>query len=507
MPLLSVVVSDTPVDRRIAELAHELKTPLTGVLGAIDLVVDAPVPLDEIEIAELLAVARSEANHLRSIIDGVVQRARLDAGSIEVERRVVAALELVDDCLARFPGVSDRTAIVGDVDLALSTDRSLAAQILTNLIQNVARYAPAGPVTIQLQRDADQGHIVVSDSGPGLPGGEMPSSKGLGVGLSTSRRLADLLGGSLEPEPTETGARFRLTLPASDERVERGERSVDDTVPPPRARLLQEVADLLVGTSLERILTGVSRLGREMLGSTTLRVFERRGDDLEWLIADGVQHTYPMDGTAASLLGLDNGTVTELADTPPWLEGVATDDVTAVTMRSGEGLEGLLVVGWDSTERPGYAHGVLPALAALALVGVDRRSLGAELDFERRVRAEVMDSLPIAISIFAGDPPRLIGQNRTEREMLGLRRDDDRPERLAKTQEQFQVRFEDGTALTEENAPVAETIRSGHSTGPFYLRVTRADGTEIVTRTYCAAVRDEVGTVIGAVVTSEPVEA
>lgn len=500
-----MVVSDTPVEERIAELAHELKTPLTGVLGAIDLVVDAPVALDETEIAELLAVARSEANHLRSIIDGIVQRVRLDAGTLEVDRMAVSALDLVDGRLARFPGVSDRTVLTGDVDLVVSTDPSVAEQILTNLVQNVARYAPVGPVTIQFQRDGDMGHVVVTDSGPGLPGGQVPSSKGLGVGLSTSRRLAEMLGGSLTPEDSDGGARFRLVLPASDEKVERGE-SLTDTTAPPRARLLQEVADLLVGTSLERILTGVSRLGREMLGASTVRVLERRGEQLVWLTVDGVEHGYPVDETASRLLTLDNGMVTDLGESPAWLDGMDADQVAAVTMRSTDSLAGLFVVGWSSAEMPGFARSVLPALAALALVGVDRRSLGAELDFERRVRAEVMDSLPIAISIFADDPPRLIGQNRMEREMLGLDGAEDRPDRLAESQRRFDVRFEDGTPLTEENAPVAETIRTGRSTGPFYLRVTRTDGTEIITRTYCAPVRDGAGAVIGAVVTSEPVE-
>ncbi|MEX2654716.1 MAG: ATP-binding protein [Acidimicrobiia bacterium] len=492
------------MDTHITELAHELRTPLTGILGAIDLVTDAPVPLDEAEIAELLAVARSEANQLRSIVEGVVQRTRLDAGTVEVKRRPTAAVSLVERALARFPGVSDRTAVIGDPSLAVDTDSSLAEQILTNLVQNVARYAPSGPVSVLLERSGDLVHITVRDSGPGLPGGKVPSSQGLGVGLATSRRLAETLGGSLESIPSSTGASFRLSLSASDERVEPTNRP-DSTAPPPRARLLQEVADLLVGTSLERILTGVGRLGREMLGASTVRVFEVRDRDLVWLTADGGQHVFRLDAVAASVLELDNGAVTRIADRPSWIEDLRETSVSAVTMRSVDGLEGLLVVAWRAGEEPGFAEGVLPALAALALVGIDRRSLGAELDFERRVRAEVMDSLPIAISIFAGDPPRVIGSNRAEREMLGLAADGDRPGDLDESQRAFEVRFEDGTPLDLENAPVVETIRTGQSTGPFYLRLTRVDGSEIVARTHCAAIRDSKGAVIGAVVTAEPI--
>lgn len=493
------------MDPRITEFAHELRTPLTGVLAAIDLVIDAPVPLDETEIAELLAVARSEANQLRSIIEGVVQRTRLDAGTLEVKRRPVAAVSLVERALARFPSVSDRAVLIGDTSPAVTTDSSLAEQILTNLVQNVARYAPIGPVSVSLERSGDHVLITVSDSGPGLPGGEVPSSQGLGVGLSTSRRLAETLGGSLAPVPSPNGASFRLSLPASDERVEPA--TILGSGAPPRARLLQEVADLLVGTSLDRILTGVGRLGREMLGASTVRVFEVREDTLVWLSADGGETVFPVDPVATSVLDLDNGTVTRITDQPVWIEDLREASVSAVTMRSVDGLEGLLVIGWPAGEEPGFAESVLPALAALALVGIDRRSLGAELDFERRVRAEVMDSLPIAISVFAGDPPRLIGSNRAEQAMLGLATDGDRPEDLDDSQRVFEVRFEDGTPLDLDNAPIVEAIRTGQSSGPFYLRLMRVDGSEIVTRTHCAAIRDSKGAVIGAVVTSEPITA
>lgn len=495
------------MDDRITELAHELRTPLTGVLGAIDLVSDPPVPLDEAEIAELLAVARSEANQLRSIIDGVVQRTRLDAGTLTAERQPVPVVEVVEVTLARFPDVSDRTAVTGDPSLVASTDRSLVEQILTNLIQNIARYAPAGAVSVTMERQGEVVRIRVSDSGPGLPGGEVPSSQGLGVGLTTSRRLAETVGGSLRsvPTPSGSGAAFELELPASDETMESSATPGYATTLPPRARLLQEVADLLVGTSVERILSGVGKLGREMLGAATTRVFEMRRDTVAWLKEDGEHQHFDIDDDTRILLGKANGTVTLVDRSHPWLVGLTAAQLLAVTMRSPDGLAGMLVVGWSPGHMPPFAGEVLPALAALALVGIDRRSLGAELEFERQVRAEVLDSLPIAISVFAGEPLRLISTNEAERRLLGVGDDDDHPEALVERQERFSVRFEDGTPLTVDNAPVVETIRTGRSTGPFYLRILRLDGTEVVTRTYCAPVCDAHGAVIGAVVTSEPI--
>ena len=478
---------------------------MTGVLGAIELVTDSPVPLDETEIAELLAVARSEANQLRSIIDGVVQRTRLDSGTLAIDRRPVSAVGIVEEALARFPDVSDRTAVLGDTALVVATDHSLAGQVLTNLIQNVARYAPSGPVSVTLARNGDSVTIRVTDSGPGLPGGELPPSKGLGVGLSTSQRLAETLGGSLRSveSPGGVGATFEFELPASDETVGLASVASDQVTLPPRARLLQEVADLLVGTSVDRILTGVGRLGREMLGASAVRVYDMYRGELSWLSSDEEHHVVGLDEQARSVLSLPNGSVTMIDPGLPWLAGLTADEVLAVTMRSSEGLAGLLVVGWEAGRKPSFADGVVPALAALALVGVERRSLGVELEFERRVRAEVMDSLPIAISIFAGDPPRLIGANKAEMELLGISSADERPEILAERQRHFDVRFEDGTPLTSENAPVVEAIRTGNASGPFYLRIRRVDGIEVTARTHCAPVCDADGVVIGAVVTSE----
>ncbi len=125
--------------------------------------------------------------------------------------------------------------------------------------------------------------------------------------------------------------------------------------------------------------------------------------------------------------------------------------------------------------------------------------------FERRLRVSVMEALPIAISVFAGDPPQVIDWNEQERRLLGLEDDSLRPVDLVESQKRFNVRFADGTPLDLDNAPATQAIRSGRSAGPFLLRVRRLDGTEVYTRTYCAPFFDEQGRVAGAVVTSEEV--
>ena len=126
--------------------------------------------------------------------------------------------------------------------------------------------------------------------------------------------------------------------------------------------------------------------------------------------------------------------------------------------------------------------------------------------FERRLRESVLDELPIAVSVFAGDPPEVVDWNRKERELLGIDDDSLRPSDLDASQHLFNVRFADGTPLTVDNAPVTRSIRTGKATGPFILAIQRYDGSNVHTRTYCAPFFDSDGNVAGAVVTSEPMD-
>jgi PAS domain-containing protein len=117
-----------------------------------------------------------------------------------------------------------------------------------------------------------------------------------------------------------------------------------------------------------------------------------------------------------------------------------------------------------------------------------------------------MESLPLAISVYAGDPPRVVDWNQRERILLGIDNDAERPSDLVASQHRFDVRFADGTPLDLENAPVTQAIRSGRSSGPVVLRVRRADNSEVTVRMYCAPFFNEQGEVAGAVVSSEEID-
>ena len=179
-----------------------------------------------------------------------------------------------------------------------------------------------------------------------------------------------------------------------------------------------------------------------------------------------------------------------------------------VPVHDGAEVVAVLAVGWKGVDflPTGSAEAVTTALADLTAPAIARAALSEDIVFERRLRASVMDELPIAVSIFAGDPPQVVDMNRRERELLQVNEDSLRPRGLGESQHKYDVRFADGTTLTVDNAPVTTATRTGRATGPFILIVRRSDGSQIHTRTYCAPFFDGDGAVAGAVVTSEPLD-
>ena len=177
-------------------------------------------------------------------------------------------------------------------------------------------------------------------------------------------------------------------------------------------------------------------------------------------------------------------------------------------VHDGDRVGAVLAVGWKTKDQmpSGSAVSVAAALAEMTSSAIARTALTRDIVFERRLRSSVLDELPIAVSVFAGDPLEVIDWNRKERQLLGIDDDTMRPNDLAASQNLFDVRFADGTPLTVENAPVTSAVKTGEAAGPFILVIRRIDGSQVHTRTYCAPFKDDEGNVVGAVVTSEPMD-
>ncbi len=509
----------------IAEVSHELRTPLTGILGTLELLTESTIPLETSEVDELLIAAHSEANHLLHIVGNLHARSRLDRSILVPDAMSTNVRGIVEKAVSRSPQVARRCYLSPGDRAGAVADPQLVMQIVTNLIQNIERYAPDGAVRIQFGQDHGLMTASFSDSGPGVPTSEAQSiftesasSEGLGLGMALSRQLARAMGGDLTiDEPGQPGATFTLQLPVSDEimppsqsEIIPGDRAQAHS---PRARLLVDLAEALSGQSLDLVVGGIQKLYAELLSATGALLFVPRRDG-SFYSAGTYEHDQriPLDGARDLEQVLTTGRSQKTLDiaTTTWAseQGLGGRAAMLLPVHDADRAVAVLAVGWKDADMlpTGSAVNVAEALAELTASAIARTALTRDVAFERRLRASVMDELPIAVSVFAGDPPEVVDWNRKERQLLGIADDSLRPHELAASQHEFNVRFADGTPLTVENAPVTTAIRTGKATGPFILLVERADGTQVHTRTYCAPFFDNDGSVAGAVVTSEALD-
>ncbi|MEO6777922.1 MAG: HAMP domain-containing sensor histidine kinase [Gemmatimonadaceae bacterium] len=218
----------------LAVMSHELRTPLSAIIGYEELLADGITgPVNEAQKHQLGRV-KASAQHLLHLIDQILSYSRVDAGREVVQAEDVDANELAQDAatlvepLARDRGLPLEVIPTGYV-LPMSTDSGKVRQILVNLLSNSVKFTPAGRVTLVVQHDGATVRYIVRDTGIGIASEhrdqifdafwqvEQPSTRrvgGTGLGLSVTRRLAQLLGGDVTVESTVgQGSAFTVSLP------------------------------------------------------------------------------------------------------------------------------------------------------------------------------------------------------------------------------------------------------------------------------------------------------
>src|SRR5258705_6980414 len=210
-------------------LAHELRNPLTVVIGVLQTLLD-----DEVDPAmrhELVVRALAQASQLSDVLDNMLTPADVESGPLFARTRIrsVSLVQLLDQAANAVPHLRtmSRLSVEADRQLQISTAPSRFIAIVVNLLENAAKYGAGGKVTLRSHID-DTGLVVeVLDEGPGLDGvppevlfqafsrgrhpGEAP---GHGIGLYMVRMLARSLGGEVTiADRPEGGAIVSVTLP------------------------------------------------------------------------------------------------------------------------------------------------------------------------------------------------------------------------------------------------------------------------------------------------------
>ncbi len=248
------------VQRRfVADVSHEMRTPLTTIQGNLDLM--RRIGYDE----EAMEAIESESRRMTRLVDDLLLLAKADAGRLSLDHTLVEMDTLVlevanqarllsKDVEVRL-GEMDQAHVMGDVDRL--------KQLLLNLISNGLKYTPpGGVVTLSLRRGAEWAEIVVADTGVGIPEHDLPhifdrfyrvdkarsrAQGGTGLGLSIAKWLAEAHGGTLSvASRVGEGTCFTLRLPAADPSPPAAEPAAPGSpgrLRRPRARLQSPGAD------------------------------------------------------------------------------------------------------------------------------------------------------------------------------------------------------------------------------------------------------------------------
>jgi two-component system, OmpR family, sensor kinase len=198
----------------LADVAHELRTPITVMQGQLEALTDGIFPLTP----QSLEPVHAQTLHLARLVEDLRTLAHAEADQLALERMPAALPALACDLLASFApqaqgkGILLVNALPADLPL-IDADLVRLRQVLSNLLSNALRHTPkGGRVTLAAHADKDAVVIMVSDTGEGIPPEELPhvferfyradrsrtrSTGGSGLGLSIARRLTEAHGGDI----------------------------------------------------------------------------------------------------------------------------------------------------------------------------------------------------------------------------------------------------------------------------------------------------------------------
>lgn len=233
-------------ERRAAEfreafidvISHELRTPITTILGATE-ILSRPDRVQDPQVrATILADARAESERLYRLVEDLVVLGRVERGRLVVDVEPLELRRLLERCVAQLRAELPSIDIVLAIPAALpivSGEATYVEQILRNLLENAAKYSPAGTtVIVAVAADGPDVIVSVTDSGPGVSDDALPHlfelffrdpgasrmASGSGIGLFICKHLAEAMGGRMEAHRRpEGGSVFAFSLPvlAADE--------------------------------------------------------------------------------------------------------------------------------------------------------------------------------------------------------------------------------------------------------------------------------------------------
>lgn len=219
----------------IANVSHDLRTPLAAIQGYIETLLGRFDTLSPEEHRHYLTIAHKHSERLGKLVAELFQLAKLDAQEVKLRREPFAIADLVQDIAQEFHLSAEQKDIELDIhhngeNPQVLADIALIERVLENLIENALRYTPPhGRVRLTLSNEANHVRIDVADSGCGIPEDELANIfdrfyraannttalvDGAGLGLAIAKRILDLHGSPMTvASRPESGTIFSFTLP------------------------------------------------------------------------------------------------------------------------------------------------------------------------------------------------------------------------------------------------------------------------------------------------------
>ncbi|MBE9507302.1 MAG: sensor histidine kinase [Chloroflexi bacterium] len=221
----------------VANVSHELKTPLTSIQGFSQALLDGTASTPE-AAARAARVIHEETERMRRMVDELLILARFDAGQVVVARAPVELGSLLRGCVEKLMPQAQAVGVTLELDVSqplfVAGDVDRLAQVFSNLLDNGVAHTPAGGKVTAVARQAKEEHVIevtVTDTGEGIPPEALSRiferfyqvdksrrrGRGAGLGLAITKEIVEAHDGAITAESVEgLGSKFTVRLPARE---------------------------------------------------------------------------------------------------------------------------------------------------------------------------------------------------------------------------------------------------------------------------------------------------
>ena len=217
----------------LRSISHDLRTPLTGILGSVSTITDNYDLLDNDTRKELLDIIYEDTSWLIHSVENILSMTRIDEGKLEIKKNVEIVEEIIAESISRVKRFSGNHNVVTDLPgnmVILFVDGLLIEQVLINLIDNAIKYTHSDSIIeVKVTESEESVFFQVSDNGKGIPKadisaiferfytktrGDCLEKRGIGLGLAICKSIIEAHGGSIEAfNNSYGGATFKFNLP------------------------------------------------------------------------------------------------------------------------------------------------------------------------------------------------------------------------------------------------------------------------------------------------------